>query len=355
MINVYIPTWEDDPHQAANPFVYTLVDDIKTYHNDIQFHFGLDLLWSDECLSMDCIHVMWPHCFAEAMERGLNLENRIAELKKHNVTIITTCHNLKPHITTNNYANQAYDLFYKYSNIIIHLGRYSLELFQKLYPHASHTLIPHHVYDRIYKSRAGKNESCIRLHLNPKKRYILCFGAFRTTKEKEMVRLLSRKLFLYGIRVIAPSYLIFPSNEKNFRSWRRPLYEYIRAKMSGLIVQGQRVSDEDLKYYYGCADVCFIQRPDILNSGNLPLGMYMGKVIVGPNVGNVGQILKDTSNLTFDPHDFHSVIDSVRNGLLLAKNNKGVENYQYCMANLTTHAVANSHYNIYKTCSRNEI
>lgn len=50
----------------------------------------------------------------------------------------------------------------------------------------------------------------------------------------------------------------------------------------------------DLPYYMAASDVIFIQRKDILNSGNVPLAFLYHKVVVGPKVGNIGELLSET-------------------------------------------------------------
>lgn len=51
------------------------------------------------------------------------------------------------------------------------------------------------------------------------------------------------------------------------------------------------------------ADIALLQRVKILNSGSLPLNFYFGNVVVGPDVGNVGEILKKTGNPVFNVED----------------------------------------------------
>jgi hypothetical protein len=55
------------------------------------------------------------------------------------------------------------------------------------------------------------------------------------------------------------------------------------------------VDDNILPYYYAASDLAFIHRVKILNSGNAIMPMLFGKVVVGPDVGNVGVLLKKWS------------------------------------------------------------
>ena len=99
----------------------------------------------------------------------------------------------------------------------------------------------------------------MQLGLDPNRPVVLCFGSFRNDREKDLVRNAVENCGVAGVQLIAPTLA-----GKGF------------------------VSDQELPLYFGAADVVFIQRVKILNSGNLPLGFYYGKVVVGPNLGDVG-------------------------------------------------------------------
>ena len=118
------------------------------------------------------------------------------------------------------------------------------------------------------------------------------------------------------------------------------------------------VKDEDLPYYYAASDTALIHRKEILNSGNLPMAFYMGKVVVGPNVGNVGTILDETSNPTFDIHKIDSLKDAIEKALVLNKQGKGAygvvfkakdKKTKYAIDNFSTERVAQLHINLYKS------
>lgn len=83
-------------------------------------------------------------------------------------------------------------------------------------------------------------------------------------------------------------------------------------------------------HHVTAVDVVLIQRNEILNSGNLPLGFSAGKVVVGPSVGNVGSTLEETGNPTFKPNDESSLIQAVSRGFQLSddSNKIGEANYQ---------------------------
>lgn len=348
-MNVYIPIWEDDPRLSPNPFVSSIVDECTKMDCSVAFRFGLSLLWTEECERMDIIHIMWPDFFASDMAKGKDLEERLHYLKGCGVKVVATCHNMHAHRKVNEYSDKAYDIVYGQADIMIHLGEYSCSVMKEKYPAARHELIPHHVYDNIYTNRVSRADGLARLGLNDACRYILCFGLFRNDDERAFVRAVARQLKKEKIRFLAPSFLFKPVGHKNPMTWLKYFWPKIKAERCGIkTMQGGYVSDEELPYYYGASDVSFIQRVDILNSGNLPMGFLMGKVVVGPDMGNVGPLLKENDNPVFTVNDVGSAVKAIKNGIGLQDNGKGEENRLHGLKAWSTREIAERHVELYK-------
>ena len=60
------------------------------------------------------------------------------------------------------------------------------------------------------------------------------------------------------------------------------------------------VSQSEIKNICNSSDILLIFRSDSLNSGNIPLGFTFGCYVVGPNIGNIGEILIRNNNTVFD-------------------------------------------------------
>jgi glycosyltransferase involved in cell wall biosynthesis len=75
---------------------------------------------------------------------------------------------------------------------------------------------------------------------------------------------------------------------------------YYRAHPS-FIFNYSFVPEDETQVYLNAADVLFIPRLRVLNSGNVTLGMTFGRVVVGPDSWDVGELLKSTGNPVFDP------------------------------------------------------
>ena len=96
------------------------------------------------------------------------------------------------------------------------------------------------------------------------------------------------------------------------------------------------------------SDVIFIQRKDILNSGNVPLAFLYHKVVVGPKVGNIGELLSETGNPTFDPDDKKDILRALEEARRLAAWGQGDVNYTYGMENMSIRKVGQAYAQTYK-------
>ena len=67
----------------------------------------------------------------------------------------------------------------------------------------------------------------------------------------------------------------------------------------------------------------------------MPLAYAAGKVVVGPSIGNVGNILKETNNFLFNPEDRESVKSALLNAIEEIKkgDNIGKNNFRYAKTN----------------------
>ena len=349
-MKIYIPYWVQEPHHADNPYVATLTDGIRSLSQDIKFYFGDRLFWSDECESMDVIHIMWPNIFSDAMGQGSDLLQRVLYLKSKGVKIIATCHNLIPH-TPNELWQKAYDIIYNNCDVMIHLGNYSLRICQSRYPEAKHAMIPHHIYDKLYKETVDKGEALKKMYLSEKYKYILCMGAFRNKDERNLVKFIAKAFKHNSVKIIAPSFILLPNGK--CRLWRRSGWKWLLIKMlhSNIIVKGKYVDHDEIPFYYAASDIAFIHRYSILNSGNLPLAFMFGKVVVGPAVGNVGEILDETKNPIFIPNERDSMIQAVAKGLAECKNNqiyRGGENKKFAFKFWNTNKISEAHLDLYR-------
>ena len=103
------------------------------------------------------------------------------------------------------------------------------------------------------------------------------------------------------------------------------------------------LSSEELNEWLCASDIVLIQRKDILNSGNVALAYSASKVVVGPDLGNVGEILKETHNYIFNPDNREMVCKEVKKAIDACRKdrNLGSANYEYAKNNWNTAKVCN--------------
>lgn len=113
--------------------------------------------------------------------------------------------------------------------------------------------------------------------------------------------------------------------------------------------ENKPVNNNKLLYYYSASDISLIHRLRILNSGNVTLGFLMKNVVVGPNTGNVGELLKKSGNPTFEPLELQTtLLPAIKKAIELVSLDKGNDNYQYAMEKLNTKDISKMLYCYYK-------
>lgn len=340
-----------NPWNAGNPYISSLIEEIQHQHPDITISWGRNQFWDETIFSYDIVHFHWPHTFMPNDRHSEeDLRQHLYNIHKHGATIVATCHDLKPHY--NQYSEYADSLHIVYSlcDIIIHLGETSRKLLANTYPNAEHYVIPHHIYDTIYTSFPSREESILRLKLPKNRTNILCFGTFRSDSERKLVLSVCRQLKRKKITILAPGFMDTAIPNNRFKSIiQKTKKKYYRLRYH-IYCTGKTfapIPDSLVPFFYGAADIAFIQRLDILNSGNIYMPVLFKKMVVGPDVGNVGPILKEWGCPVFSPRTPQSAGVALKKGLAMAKTGYG-EHLNSLLANrLSTQRIASEIYNIY--------
>ena len=317
--------------------------------------YGLERLWTDDVFDCDIVHFQWPEFVFGNQKKEFSdnditrMSHRLIQLKEKGIKIFVQVHNLKPHTKNDKNILRLYELLYLQADVIVHMGRYSCELLQYQYPNAQHVVIPHHIYDDVYNFNISQEEARQRLHLPADKKIILSFGKFRNDKERNFVLKLRDLSPLTSH--LSPLFLMPGFYRETLHTWNPKkfitrLFHTINYRLKGIKFSNEVIPDDLMQCYFCAADVVLIQRLDILNSGNLPMAFHAGKVVVGPDVGNVGQILRETGNFTFDPHDIRSAVSALQKAL--TDTAKGKENRTYAIEQWASGLIATTLLKIYK-------
>ena len=304
---------------------------------------GSDLFWTPCMFDFDIIHIHWPEfIFATNNPSESNIENlrlRLQEAKNAKIPIVVHCHNLKPHDVKNGIACKLYDVVYDSATAFIHMGQYSKILLQSEYINAIHTVIPHHIYD-ISHHFCYDNYVCKReLDLPENRICILCFGKFRNDEERIFFLKCRERFRDHKVIFVAPGFYRDKIISRDLMKSIRNFFKFLKYKVQGIRFSSTIISENLMEKYFFAADIVLIQRKTILNSGNLPMAFACGKIVVGPNVGNVGEILKATGNPLFEADNIDSAKDAILAGIGLLNECLGARNKEYARQNWSSSVV----------------
>lgn len=328
----------DEAH-ADNLFVPTLCRAIR--QQNIRLLCSQQEFWEGNT-HFDIVHFQWPE---EVVGWNCNdpaiidkLKQRIAFYQAQGTRFIYTRHNQCPHYA-NSIITEAYTLIETCADTIIHLGHFSYNELNTKYPGKRHLVIPHHIYENAYNENINREEARRKLNIPTDRFVITAFGKFRKREESIMVL----KAYLRsGIRhryLLAPRLYPFPRHPqknvlKKITAWL--LWHLLIPAINRIFhIQGDSnekiVPNEDLPHYLAASDVIFIQRKHILNSGNVPLAFLFRKVVIGPDYGNAGELLRETGNPVFHPEKPETIREALNKAFLLDKQHHGEANHRYAL------------------------
>lgn len=192
---------------------------------------------------------------------------------------VYTRHNVRPHYA-NGIISRAYDIIESQSDIVAHMGRFSRDEFLTKYPDSQNVVIPHHIYQYTYKEDISVERARQYLNLSQDAFIVTAFGKFRNREEIRMVLGAFRAWDEEHKMLLAPR--LYPFSRRNsygrnfIKRWISKAGYYLLMPLLNRMYKLQAgANDElidncDLPYYMAASDVIFIQRKDILNSGNVP-------------------------------------------------------------------------------------
>lgn len=147
---------EKDPLLHPNPYLVTFVNAIcEVGRNTVKVDWGKERFWSEEVFQYDIVHIMWPQFLLQGRSAE-DLLCRLTSCREKGVKIVSTCHNLTPHYSKDRQEIESYRVVYEHSDLIFHLGKYSLNLFESESIGVRNVLLMHHVYDDRYKESLSK-------------------------------------------------------------------------------------------------------------------------------------------------------------------------------------------------------
>lgn len=304
-------------------------------------------LFESKKLEYDVVHIQWPEAIfgwnAVVTESDVELlKSRLFYCKEMGIKVIITIHNELPHCRRANVYSDVYETVYYNADAFIHLGQKSIEILKCAFGNSisdSHFIIPHGNYGCFNE----ENVKCMPELSNKSRFRVLCFGAVRKQSEVAVICQVADILSSIGGELVVAGRIYSGSKRTlNYYRMRIPLHR----RQNLLLIKG-KVPDESVASLVLSCDALLIPRVDTLNSGNVALGFTFGKVVLGPNIGVIGEELNKLGNPTFDPSNYASLKSAVENLVDFVSSNLGSRNKIYAETEMDWTKIARLHREVY--------
>ena len=346
---------------SLNPYLNELVRGLE--HAGCQVDIGKYRLLN-LYKAWDIVHFHWPEYILDSYTPSAQeidwLRLQLDAIKKTS-RIVVTVHNASPHFTNSRDYEPLYRTLYKYADGFIHMGPCSENILKQTFPKECsgklHTVIPHGNY-AVMGLPIEKEKARAMYNLEPPW-IALVIGAIRSQDELDLIldsmpywADKDHQLLLAGhwsiqkpafrLNYLLKQRLTIEINE--FKTERRI------KRTRNLIFRRGPIPQNQMATLLSTADVLLIPRKRLLNSGNLALGFTYGKVVVGPDVGNVGELLRRHGNPTFDPSNGpQAVANAINEGFEAAQRGLGEHNANIAKDQWSWEQIGQQHQTFYET------
>lgn len=308
--------------------------------DEVDITFDIDSFWNSDQY-FDIVHIHWPEHVAGYRMADPDIANKYEERlhywKGRNASLIITRHNYVPHVDEHNLQksyNQMYDASYKLCDAIIHIGQPSLQEFEDHleYSKTRNILINHPNYFVGTPNEITREEARKRLGISNSDTLFLTFGILRKLEEEiQLIDAFLRTNIKNKKLLITRSYMRRTRPTKKY-PFKRLIHEIkmFRYKRKGIVFDGNDVIDtNDTQVYVNASDVVISPRINSLTSGIVYMAFTFGRVVIGPDSGNIGWLLKETGNPFFQPNDLVSMAQAMEEGVKLSKTDLPQHNLDY--------------------------
>ena len=176
---------------------------------------------------------------------------------------------------------------------------------------------------------------------------ILIFGAIRHEKERQFSLNVFKSLDIENKLLVVPRWYSYMPGRRTPIKWILFRIRILLDRFNKELRLNQHfVSEEELQMYMNASDIVFLPRFESLNSGVLILAYSFNKIVVGPSIGSIGELLSLSDNPSFEPGDIDDATLKIKEGLKLS--NKKVNNYAFAEKYMNWDMVINKHIQLYK-------
>jgi len=348
-------------NRDLNPYVDVLVAGLGAAGCLVDM--GTEKFWDAGLFDHDIVHIQWPETLFDwrvpSVVEMHFLKRRLREIHSRAQIVFTLHNEVSHHANEGNEAvlKELYALIKSECDVMIHLGEASRRdcVAQPELAGKRHVMIPIPIYDELYAPHLGmdREEAKRRLGIPRGRKVVLAFGNFRYEGEKRLVIDAFSGLEDRRVCLVAPKWhktLEYSFSPIHPMLALRTVRKAMWAWRNGMKLGAKKImSDEEVAQHFAAADVVFIQRLNELNSGNVPMGFLFGKVVVGPDCGNIEEWLQVTGNPVFDAASSASVCEALRRALELSDSGLGETNYRFAMERWSTRQIGDSYVQLHKS------
>ena len=325
--------------------------------------------WVNKSGSFKAVLIHWPEhlpsygCFGE--EEFINFTlNRLEHFKKIS-KIFYFIHNTKPHFKFKN-SQKLYEKFTLSADVIFHFSDFSKKFISNRYKKSrNHFVIEHGNYIQLDTKNFDKDDYLKNLNLNPNKITVSTIGSIRNKSELKLLQKFAKHYLHSNCNFIYAGNLsgihIDPRTSKKILYLFMVLI-YKKLKLKNIInfirkikfsflkknlrVFSHHISDNSLVKICKASDILLICRKNNFNSGNIALGTTFGCILVGPDEGNIGFLLKKLKNEVYQTRNIN--YDLIVNKSLNKINRKTIKkNLEYALYNCDWNKLAKEYKKIF--------
>jgi glycosyltransferase involved in cell wall biosynthesis len=210
-------------------------------------------------------------------------------------------HNLRPHELVDAATDTvAYQALADRADVMVHHCEVSADLLKATYrvPYrVTHVVTPHGHY-LGYRSDVSREDA--RRHLNiPSDAFVfLQFGHVRIYKGVDrLLKAFERAAVPRKFLLVAGQYQAIQTKSAFSQKWALRRIRYLSRNVRLML---RPVPSDEVQYFVQAADALVLSHTRGLNSGVAVLGMTFGKIVIGPDIGCIGWVLRHGSNLIYD-------------------------------------------------------
>lgn len=341
-----------------NSYMADLVEGLSTF---AEVTWDFNEFWNCNA-NYDVVHIHWPEYLSFEIESYLNttdplpddLWNRLRKCLEHwqkQSTIVYTRHVRAPHKRDDVEFTRLYQTVFEYCIGMSHFAKFSIEQYKDYFPSIEtslHVVIPQHNHVSL-PNTSNKQSARKELKIDKDANVLMCFGLVKEN-EKLLINQAYQAIPGTNKMLLAPGWKIQKRNVGYIR-----LREWILKFENWLVKQNQSkrinlgfIPDERAHLYCNAADVLLIPRTNELFSGNISLAFTFGLVVVGKNDSNIGEILMNYDNPTFEVGNEDSLNEAITKAFALAEQGHGEKNRRIALEKWSIQSIANSYEMFYE-------